>query len=222
MPLAWPSLFDFIAKRQQANPYNEAITGPLQFPTPRSVQPCRALTEEIMSVNGDKQIIYRNYTKVPRMFTVCEGVLTTVGPASANARRETRRTRPSRAPTEESMSVNGDKQIIYRNYTKVPRMFTVCEGVLAIVGPASANTRRETLRTWPSRALTAQEFMFANGDRQIIYRNYTKVPRKFTVCEGVVTIGPALASTRRETRRTRSSKRSCAQSSPPSTKRKRG
>jgi hypothetical protein len=167
MPLAWPSLFDFIAKRQRANPYNEAITGPLQFPTPRSVQPCRALTEEIMSVNGDKQIIYRNYTKVPRKFTVCEGVL-------------------------------------------------------AIVGPASANTRRETLRTWPSRALTAQEFMFANGDRQIIYRNYTKVPRKFTVCEGVVTIGPALASTRRETRRTRSSKRSCAQSSPPSTKRKRG
>jgi hypothetical protein len=220
MPLAWPSLFDFIAKRQQANPYNEAITGPLQFPTPRSVQPCRALTEEIMSVDGDKQIIYRNYANVPRMFTLCEGVLATVGPASANARRETRRTRPSRAPTEESMSVNGDKQIIYRNYTKVPRMFTVCEGVVTI-GPALASTRRETRRTWPSRALT-EEFMFVNGDRHIIYRNYTKVPRMFTVCEGVVTIGPALASTRRETRRIRSSKRSCAQSSPPSTKRKSG
>jgi hypothetical protein len=112
MPLAQPSLFDFIAKRQQANPYNEANTGPLQFPTRRGVQPSRAPTQEFKFVSEPQQTttttgatttttttrtttIIRNYTNVPCEFTMCEGVLATFGPALANTRREIQTTEPA-------------------------------------------------------------------------------------------------------------------------------
>jgi hypothetical protein len=122
MPLAQSSLFDFIAKRQQANPYNEANTGPLQLPAPRRAQPSRAPTQEFMFVNEPQQTT-----------TTTTGATTTT----------------TTTTTTTIKFVNGDTQIIYRNYTNVPCTYTLCEGVLT-VEPASASTRREIQTTEPA------------------------------------------------------------------------